>query len=131
MPALDDALGDQLFRGGASPEMELLRAKYHPEFETATTLGLQRLTSRQRAVLRLYLLAGLNIDEIGKIYTVHRSTVARWISGAEKAVFDAVRSYMNERHQLTTSDVTNLAGLVRSQLQLSLRRLLGDDTRQR
>jgi RNA polymerase sigma-70 factor (ECF subfamily) len=69
-------------------------------------------------------MGGLNIDELGKLYAVHRSTVARWISGAERSVFDTVRAHLAEVHQFTTAEVMSLAGLVRSQVELSLDRHL-------
>jgi RNA polymerase sigma-70 factor (ECF subfamily) len=121
---LDPSLDGVLARQAASPEVDLIKATYRADLQRAVSLGLARLTSRQRAVLRLYLMGGLNIDELGKLYAVHRSTVARWISAAERSVFDTVREHLAEVHQLTTAEVVSLAGLVRSQVELSLDRHL-------
>jgi RNA polymerase sigma-70 factor (ECF subfamily) len=124
LPPLDQSLDGVVAQRVASPEVNLIKATYRDDLQRAVALGLARLTSRQRAVLRLYLMGGLNIDELGKLYAVHRSTVARWISSAERSVFDTVREHLADLHHLTTAEVLSLAGLVRSQVELSLERHL-------
>ena len=68
--------------------------------------------------------ADLSTDEIGRMYDAHRSTIARWIASAERSVFDTVKSEFRERWGLATSDVASLARLIRSQLPISLEKVL-------
>ncbi|HEX9105397.1 MAG TPA: sigma factor-like helix-turn-helix DNA-binding protein, partial [Polyangia bacterium] len=64
----------------SSPELDYLKQRYRPQFEAAFQDALRALDSEQRNVLRLHVLEGLNIEQIGALFKVHRSTVARWIA---------------------------------------------------
>jgi RNA polymerase sigma-70 factor (ECF subfamily) len=68
--------------------------------------------------------AGLGIDRIGALLNVHRATAARWIRAASDAVRGETRRLLHERLGLKASELDSLAGLVRSQIHLSLGRLL-------
>ena len=68
--------------------------------------------------------AVLSIDEIGAALHIHRATAARWIRAASEAVREETRRRLHERLRLTASELDSLVGLVRSQLHLSLARLL-------
>jgi RNA polymerase sigma-70 factor (ECF subfamily) len=115
---------DNMAADGVGPELDLLKARYGASLLEAVTRGLRALPRRHRAVLRLYVLANLSSDEIGRMYKVHRVTVARWVSAAERSVFDAVKGEFRGRWGLATSDVASLARLIRSQLPISLEETL-------
>lgn len=119
-----DSFAEHMVADSASPDLQMLKARYGQSLLDAVSRGLRALPRRQRAVLRLYVLAHLTIDEIGRMYDVHRSTAARWIASAERSVFDAVKSEFRERWGLATSDVASLARLIRSQLPISLEEVL-------
>jgi len=119
-----DSFAEHMVADSASPDLQMLKARYGQSLLDAVSRGLRALPRRQRAVLRLYVLAHLTIDEIGRMYDVHRSTAARWIAAAERSVFDTVKSEFRERWGLATSDVASLARLIRSQLPISLEEVL-------
>jgi len=108
----------------AGPELDVLKARYGPSLLEAVSRGLRALPRRQRAVLRLYVMGNVSSEEIGRMYKVHRVTVARWISAAEQSVFEVVKGEFRERWGLATSDVASLARLIRSQLPISLEETL-------
>lgn len=103
--------------------MASLRTRYARELEAALRAALAELSSRDRNILRLYVLDGANIDAIGRLYGVHRATVARWI--AEIRVGLATRARERVVGQGSASEVASLARLCFSQIDLSLERLLG------
>jgi RNA polymerase sigma-70 factor (ECF subfamily) len=121
---LAESFADNMATETAGPELQALKARYGQSLLDAVSHGLKALPRRQRAVLRLYLLANLTTDEIGKMYDAHRSTVARWIASAERSIFDFVKAEFREKWGLETRDVASLARLVRSQLPLSLEDVL-------
>jgi RNA polymerase sigma-70 factor, ECF subfamily len=82
------------------------------------------LDVKQRNVLRLHYADGLNIDDIGALYGVHRATVARWLQNARSTIDSAVHKELADRHGLSDSDVTSLIHGARGQLEENLRRLL-------
>jgi RNA polymerase sigma-70 factor, ECF subfamily len=118
--ALAETFSDHIAAESRDPEIEILRARHGQALLDVISRGLHALPRRERAVLRLYLLANMNIDDLGRMYGVHRATVARWISRAEKAVFAGVRAEFRARWGIGTTDVASLARRIRSQLPFSL-----------
>lgn len=110
-----------------SAELGTLRARYKDEFKAAFQASLAALSPRDRNVLRLSYLDGLNIDQIGAVYRVHRATVARWLAAAREQLFDATRERLSEKLGLTPSEFTSIVALVRSHVDLSLHRYLAED----
>ena len=108
------------------PEIEHIRMMYRDDFSTAFKEALGTLSARERNVLRLYLLDGLNIDQIGAIYRVHRATIARWIAKARESLLKEARKRVRERLQISAGEFESLMGMVRSHLDLSLDRFLND-----
>ena len=89
----------------------------------ALQLAASSLTPRERTVLKLNFLEGLNIEEIGKLYAVHRSTVARWIATAREALLTRTRARL-QTNGLHGSALESLLHLADSRLELSLSSLL-------
>jgi RNA polymerase sigma-70 factor (ECF subfamily) len=108
------------------PELEYLKQRYADDFKHALTEALEALPDRDRTVLGLYLVDGLNIDRIGKMYGVHRATVARWLATARSALYDGARARLGQRLALSSGEFESLARLVQSQLDVSVRRILAD-----
>jgi RNA polymerase sigma-70 factor (ECF subfamily) len=106
--------------GGADPELDYIKARYRGEFEAAFQDALAKLDSEQRNVLRLHFVDQLNIDQIGAIFRVHRSTVARWLQASRGQILDETRRILRERMRITSMEFDSLAGLVQSQLDVSI-----------
>jgi RNA polymerase sigma-70 factor (ECF subfamily) len=117
---------DDLSSPGGSDglEVDYLKERYRPQFKAAFQAALRELDSEQRNVLRLHVVEGLNIDEIGALFKVHRSTVARWIAAARRQVLAAARSKLADELGLSAPEFDSLAGIVRSQLDLSVANIL-------
>lgn len=64
---------------GGDPELSHLKATFAAEFKFALTLAIDELSVRDRNLLRQSVLDGLTIDQLGKLYRVHRATAARWV----------------------------------------------------
>jgi RNA polymerase sigma-70 factor (ECF subfamily) len=119
-----DVEPDDLARDEASPELDYLKERYRPQFKAAFQSALRGLDSEQRNVLRLHVVEGLNIDEIGALFKVHRSTVARWIAAARQQVLAGARAELRANLGLSAGEFDSLAGVVRSQLDLSVAKIL-------
>jgi RNA polymerase sigma-70 factor (ECF subfamily) len=121
----DDFLIAELPADG-HPELDHLRERYRPAFRAAVVAALGALSVRERTLLRLHVLDGLTVDEIGAIYGVHRATAARWIARARASLFDDTRRRLEDELGLATAELESLVRLVQSQIDLSLPRLLAD-----
>jgi RNA polymerase sigma-70 factor (ECF subfamily) len=118
----DDALLE--LPGAEHPELEHMRAQYRPEFKAAFQAALAALDARERILLRLQFVDDLTVDQIGALYSVHRSTAARWVARARESLFEGTRRRLAERLGLDASRLASILDLVRSHVDLSLVRLL-------
>lgn len=116
----------ELAAADESPEVRLLKTRHGKDFTEAFQAAIGGLSPRDRNLLRLAYVDRLNVDEIGRIYGTHRSTAARQVAGARDAVLHRTRELLAERLRLSGSQVDSLIGAVRSQLDVSLNRLLKD-----
>jgi RNA polymerase sigma-70 factor (ECF subfamily) len=109
------------------PELSILRAQYRDPVDAALRAALVGLDARARALLRYQLLDGWSIDQVGKLYGVHRATAARWLADARAALGNAIRSELAARLRIAASEVDSIVRLVQSRVDMSLDRLLVTD----
>jgi RNA polymerase sigma-70 factor (ECF subfamily) len=122
--------GEEIFQAlpePSDPENAHIRKTQAEAFRAAFETAVERLCDRDRNVLRYAIVQGLGIDEIARIYAVHRSTAARWLNDAKETLAQHVRNALRERLGLTHSDVASLVRAVQSQLELSLARYLNEE----
>jgi RNA polymerase sigma-70 factor (ECF subfamily) len=114
--------------GGATVGETILDAEHHREaFREALQESLATLTAREKTLLRLHFLDGMNIDELGAVFQVHRATVARWLVSIRTNVLDHVRQRLSLDLGASSSEAQSLVRLLRSEVQVSIMRLLGGD----
>jgi RNA polymerase sigma-70 factor (ECF subfamily) len=123
----DSALIDALVHLGADPELAAAKLEHHEEFRAALTECLQALGAREKTLLRMNFNDRMNIDEIGVVYRVHRATVARWLAAIRSQVFECVCQKLSLKLRSSPSEVASLVRLVRSDIDVSIRRLLAGD----
>jgi RNA polymerase sigma-70 factor (ECF subfamily) len=121
----EELLGD-LAAGEPDPELRHLKTLYRAEFSAALRAALAALSERQRLLLRLHYVDGLRLARIAGLYQVHESTASRWISSSVDAVASDTRRRLIERLSLSPSNLDSVARMVQSQLDVSIRRILGD-----
>src|SRR5262245_3471247 len=122
-PASRDVLAE-LVSGEADPELQHLKTLYRAEFRDALEAALAALPERGRAVLRLCYVDGLKLAQLARLYQVHESTASRWVSQAAAEVADGARRRLVERLSLSPSSIDSVARMVRSNLDLSIARIL-------
>jgi RNA polymerase sigma-70 factor, ECF subfamily len=105
-------------------ELAFIRDRYRGHFDAAFKNALGSLEPRARNVLRLYFIKGLNIGQIGALYSVHRSTVARWIVQSRKELVDSTRRWLADRFHLRNSEVSSLVRLLGKSLDVSLAKFM-------
>lgn len=108
----------------ADPELAYLRQQYRGEFEETLAALVATLDERDRAFLRLSLIEGLSAEKIGKMFGVSRATAQRRIEDVREQIADGLRRALAERLALSGSGVGSVAGLVASQIDVSLSRIL-------
>ncbi|MBI5537017.1 MAG: RNA polymerase subunit sigma-70 [Deltaproteobacteria bacterium] len=115
----DENLLDEV-SAGVDPELDYIRLRHGDDFLAAFREAFSRLSSRERNVLRLHVLDGLDIGRIGAVYHVHRATVARWIARSRDTIVSECHKILIERLGATDSEVDSLVRFVRSHVQVNL-----------
>jgi RNA polymerase sigma-70 factor (ECF subfamily) len=116
---------DELVGPGADDiELDVIRRRYRPAFEAAIARALAALPVRDRTLLRLRLVEGVAVERIAAMYGVHRATMTRWLAECRATLSDETRRILAAELGATGAELDSLAGLVRSQLHVSLVRLL-------
>lgn len=108
----------------ADMELDYIKGRYQAEFKQAVEDAIATLDAEHMRVLRLYYTDELSVDRIGALLGVHRATAARRVRAASEAVRAETRRLLRARLALSANEIDSLAGLVQSQLHLSLGRLL-------
>ena len=118
----DDA---SLAESSDDPELAYFKDTYREAFETAVREALAAVSVRERNLLRQHHLDRLTLDELSALYGAHRATVARWLAAARERIHDQTRALLVERLALDDDELESVVRLVRSQADISVRRLLG------
>jgi RNA polymerase sigma-70 factor (ECF subfamily) len=105
-------------------ELDVIRRRYRPAFESAIARALAALPVRDRNILRLRLIEGVEVGAIATMYGVHRATMTRWFADSRAALLAETRRILAAELGASPDELDSLAGLVRSQLHVSLVRLL-------
>jgi RNA polymerase sigma-70 factor (ECF subfamily) len=118
-----DSDGDAAARLAAcepNPEVALIRARHGAELATALRAAIAALPEQERALIKLSVIDELGIDELCKLYDVHRATVARWIVRLKQEIFESAVAILRKQLRLDTEGFDSLFRAVRSQLDFSL-----------
>lgn len=121
---IDDDLIDGIVPP-SDPEISLLRARFHGDVHAAMRTAVGALDDRDRALLRYAFVDGLNVDEIGKLYDVHRATAARWVAAARERLGTKIREQLAAQLKIDVAEVDSIVRLVQSRIDVSLDRVLG------
>lgn len=106
------------------PEVAFIKDRYRREFEDAFGVALGSVSDRERALLRLHVVGGLSLDRIGKMYSVDRSTVSRWLAEARRVLLDNTEAALRDRLGVAPAEFASMARLFTSQLEIDLPELL-------
>jgi RNA polymerase sigma-70 factor (ECF subfamily) len=114
-----DRAADQL-----SPELALLRQRTDTAFREAFALAMERLSPRQRTLLRLHALEGLSLASIGTMYRRDASTVSRWLDAARATLLQETKAWLTKSLALDAEQLESLMRVFELEMSLSLPRLL-------
>ncbi len=109
---------------GDDPELDYIQRVFKTEFREALQTAFARLTPRERNLLRHQVLHGLNIDQVGALYRVHRTTAFRWIEKARRSLLQAARDALKQRLHVQSGEFLSIMRVVQGDLEVSVRRLL-------
>jgi RNA polymerase sigma-70 factor (ECF subfamily) len=115
----------ELVASGESPELEYFKRMYRREVELALREAIQALSDRERALIKLHVLDRVTVQQIGRLYRVHRATAGRWLEDARARLLQATRAHLLARLNVQPAELDSILRLVSSRLEISLGPLLG------
>jgi RNA polymerase sigma-70 factor, ECF subfamily len=121
---LDEILLDHWPAGAPDPEHTHLRARYTAELKQAIRDAFASLEVRQRNLLRQHILDELTIDDLAKLYRVHRATSARWLADARSELGKQTRKRLVGALKMPTAELDSLLRFLDSDIELSISRIL-------
>lgn len=121
LPPEGDDLSEAVLVG---QEAEQFRHWYLADLHHALEVGFRRLTARERNLLRLHFIDGLNIERIGVVYRVNRATIARWLIAIRTRLFKEVRDELATKHGLDTADIKSLYRIMEQDVHVTMSRIL-------
>jgi len=121
----DDQMIAQHAIAADDPEIEYMKRTYSEQFKAAFAEALGQLGPREQTLLRYHHVDGLNIDEIGAIYRVHRVTAFRWLEKAKEQLVRSTLETLRAKLKLPANELDSVLRMIRSQMHLSLIRHLG------
>jgi RNA polymerase sigma-70 factor, ECF subfamily len=124
-PTDDSKFGTLAVAAKSQPDEAYFRRVYRKEVAQAIEQAAKSLDSEERNALREHYARGLSVDQIAAIHGIHRATAARRVQKARESLISAVKRILDETHGLRGRDLASVMGLVRSQLHLTMDRLLG------
>jgi RNA polymerase sigma-70 factor, ECF subfamily len=106
------------------PELARLKHVCRDAFKRAATEALDALEPRARLLLRQSLLDGVGAAQLATMYGVHAATLYRWLEEARGGLVRDTRRRLAASLQIGAVELDRLLGLLESQLDVSVRRLL-------
>lgn len=122
---LDEILLDHWPGATPDPERKHLRATYSAELKRAIRDAFAGLELRQRNLLRQHLLDELTIDDLARLYRVHRATCARWLADARGELGKQTRKRLVASLGVSGDELESLLRFLDSDIELSISRILG------
>ena len=121
---LDEILLDHWPSSTPDPAGKHLRSTYTAELKKAIREAFGALEVRQRNILRQHILDELTIDDLARLYRVHRATCARWLADARADLGKLTRKKLLGSLKVGSSDLDSLLRFLDSDIELSISRIL-------
>lgn len=116
----DVELGELLAAPCADPELEYMRERYGAELVVAVRDAWSRLGAHERFVLSLRIYDGMSIDDIARVYQIHRASAARRAATARASLVAHARACLRERLAVGDATLDSILRLFTTSVQLPL-----------
>ncbi len=120
---LSDELAASLIAPDQTPELAMLAKTSQQAFVTAFTSAFRSLPPRERALLRLHTFEKATIDDIGRLYQVHRVTAYRWLEEARTHLGEVTRERLRDAIGMSHDAIETFLQRLPSRLEVSLERM--------
>jgi RNA polymerase sigma-70 factor (ECF subfamily) len=115
---------EDLLAATVDPELTAIRERHLPQVREAFHRALASLDARERNLVRLHFVDGLNIGSIGEIFGKSRATIGRMVIQCREKLLGETRRNLQSLTGGSQAEVKSLLRLLSSKLEVSVRRFL-------
>ena len=108
----------------SDPELDYIKSKYRAQFVRAIEQAIATLPPRERNAMALSLIDGLSTDAIGRMYGKDGATIRRWLGSARQQILDETQRLLRVELGATPEELHSLFGILHSNLDVSVARIL-------
>ena len=105
-------------------EASFLKREYRGVFCDAFEAAIRGLDRHERNLLRLHFLGKVTLEQLAKMYGVHRATIVRRIAAVRESLEKETRGKMRDALKLDARELDSVMELIRSRLDVSVERML-------
>jgi RNA polymerase sigma-70 factor (ECF subfamily) len=102
------------------PELQMMARQHKALIVEALKSAIRALDDSDRRVLRLWLVHGMTLDDIGQSEGVHRTTAGRWLSRIRTSLLKTIRLKLSNELGLRGSGLQSIIGEIESRIDASL-----------
>lgn len=122
---VEDAALEGIVEIAGDAQLAPWKREYAAAFREAFEQSIKALSDHDRTLLRQHHLDQLSVDELATLHKIHRATAARWVAAARAALLAGIRERMIAKLAISGGELDSALRLARSQLEVSIHRLLG------
>lgn len=106
------------------PEDRLVRETYRTELRAALGTAFERLSHREKNMLRYVFVEHLTLNQIAAIYGMHRATIARWLEAAQSVLAHYLREALAAKLGVSDTQFESILRAAMSGIEITLERHL-------
>jgi RNA polymerase sigma-70 factor (ECF subfamily) len=116
----DAQLDEMLAAPNVDPELEYMRKLYAEQLVAAVREAWTRLAPHEQFVLALRVYEGMSVDDVARVYRIHRASAARRVAAARAALIGHARTALRDRLSVDESTLDSILRVVATSMQLPL-----------
>jgi RNA polymerase sigma-70 factor, ECF subfamily len=113
-------LTDAFATPSPDPELEYMRKLYAEHIAAAFRDAWGKLGAHERFLLALQLYEGMTIDDLGRVYSIHRASAARRAAAARSSLLGHIRACLRERLAVTDDTLDSILRIVTTSVHLPI-----------
>lgn len=106
------------------PELDYLRARYHAALTSAFRDALAATSAEHRRLLLYQLVDAFSVDDLARLYNIHRATAARRVAAAREEILERTRLALAAAIGLPSTELDGVIRLLYSHLDVNIERTL-------
>src|SRR5512140_2447124 len=111
---------------GVDAEMDLFKRRYRQHSEKAIRFAFDQMTDDERHLLRLHYVDGLSETRMAEVLGKSQPTVSRHLRKVKAKIHDLAKHHLKQSLKLSSKEFESLMKDLRSQLDLSISKMLGE-----